>query len=310
MIISDEARAVRKLSQIGYYRLSGFWYPCRRPKRDENGRYLKDEKTNLPIRDSLFQEDVSFEEILGLYLFDKRLRQLILDAVERIEIYMRTLIAHEVGRIDPLAYEREEFINPKVLKTKRKGGVVVNHWYNWTTRLNELINTSKEDSIKWHRDRNRPIPFWALIECWDFGLMSKYFENLNGRCQNQICKQIGIQYPGTLKNWLIEINVLRNRCAHHSRIWNREEANPISLKGLEKDEYFNQLSLTDDARKRIFGRICVMWYLVKKIGPSSNWITRVANIIDQKPKIPCCPLTAMGLPHNDRFPRQLFGIEY
>ncbi|WP_339134596.1 MAG: hypothetical protein WGN25_15795 [Candidatus Electrothrix sp. GW3-4] len=34
MIIPDEARAIRKLSQIGYYRLSGFSYPCSRPRFD------------------------------------------------------------------------------------------------------------------------------------------------------------------------------------------------------------------------------------------------------------------------------------
>ena len=139
MVIDDEDRATRKLSQIGYYRLSGFWYPCRRPKTDAEGNYLKDEKTKLPLRLDTFQKNVNINDIIDLYLFDKKLRQLMLDAVERIEIYMRSIIAHEIGKIDPLAYEKEQFINPKVIQTKRKKGNVVNHWYEWLSRLNHLI---------------------------------------------------------------------------------------------------------------------------------------------------------------------------
>ncbi len=84
MIIPDEARAIRKLSQIGHYRLSGFWYPCRRPKFDNDGNFLKDSKTGLPVRDDRFQDNINFNDIIELYLFDKKLRQLMLDGIERI----------------------------------------------------------------------------------------------------------------------------------------------------------------------------------------------------------------------------------
>lgn len=307
MIIPDEAQAIRKLSQIGYYRLSGFWYPCRRPRYDDWGNFLKDNQTGLPIRDDDFQDGIAFDDITKLYLFDKKIRQLIIDAVERIEIYIRTIIAHEIGRMDPLAYEKEEFINPKVLQTKRKNGEVVNHWYNWLKRQYELINISKEDSIKWHRCRDYAIPFWVVVECWDFGVMSKYFENLNGRCQNKIINRLEFPNSSTLINWLTEINILRNKCAHHSRVWNREE-NPVSLKGVEDDEYFQRINLSKDARKRLYGRIAIIWYLVKKIGPSSKWIEKVANLVDEKPAIDCCPFTAMGFPNNNGFPREKFSL--
>ena len=265
MIIPDEARAIRKLSQIGYYRLSGFWYPCRRPKFVENGKFLKDPQTGLPVRDDRFQDSINFNDIIDLYLFDKKLRQLMLDGIERIEIYMRSIIAHEIGKIDPLAYEKEEFINPKVTATKQKNGKAVNHWYEWMSRLCNLINSSKEDCIVWHRKRGLHIPFWAVIECWDYGLMSKYFENLNGRCQQKIIRRLEFTNTATLINWLVEINILRNKCAHHARIWNRASANPISLKGFETDSYFQSLNLDLEARRRIYGQAAVIWYFVRKM---------------------------------------------
>lgn len=55
--------------------------------------------------------------------------------------------------------------------------------------------------------------------------------------------------------------------------------------------------------------IAVLWFLVKKIGPGSDWIKKVANLVDNKPNLPGCNLTAMGLPDNNGFPRHLFDIE-
>ena len=176
-------------------------------------------------------------------------------------------------------------------------------------RLCSLINSSKEDCIVWHRKRGLPIPFWAVIECWDYGLMSKYFDNLNGRCQQKIIRRVGFAKPSTLINWLTEINILRNKCAHHARIWNRASANPISLKGFEADPYFQNLNLDLEARRRIYGQAAVIWYFVRKIGPSSDWIRKVADLVDSKPALEPCPYTAMGFPDNSGFPRELFGID-
>lgn len=79
---------------IGYYRLSGYWHTSRKFKRIENKISYEDK----------FQNNTCFENIFEFYLFDKKLRVEIFDALERIEIYFRTIIAHEIGRVDPLSY--------------------------------------------------------------------------------------------------------------------------------------------------------------------------------------------------------------
>lgn len=303
MIVSDEERTKRKLSQIGYYRLSGFWYPCRKGKRDENGNYVKDPKSNLPIREDSFQNGTEFNAITELYLFDKKLRQLMTDAIERIEIHIRSVIAHEIGRFDPLAYLDTSYVEPKILSKTI--------WCDWRQRQESLIKGSKEDCIIWHLKNKKPIPFWVVVETWDFGLMSKYFENLKGRYQNAICKRLDVTNNSgdpqrkALKNWLHEINILRNQCAHHSRIWNRDASNAVTLL---KNDYFNKLDLDEKARKKIYSKICILWYLVKRIGPNSGWIERVADLIDSKPDVECLPYTSMGFLDNKGFPRSLFGL--
>lgn len=309
MIILDEDRAIRKLTQIGYYRLSGFWYPCRRPLFDEKGKYLKDPVTKMPVRDDNFQDNISFNDITDLYLFDKKLRQLLLDAIERVEIHIRSVLAHELGRLDPLAYQSECYINPNVMKEKRREDEsIYSVWGEWKSKQQERVLKSKEDCIVWHKKGQKEIPFWVVIECWDFGLMSKYFENLKRSYQEIICEQVGVPNIKTFRNWLTEINTLRNSCAHHSRVWNHTMSNAISMKGTEEIEYFQTLDLTLESRQKIYAHISILWYLVKKIGPSSTWIEKIADLIDSKPAIDSCPFTSMGFPDNTGFPREKFGL--
>ncbi|WP_283812140.1 Abi family protein [Pseudomonas corrugata] len=71
------------------------------------------------------------------------------------------------------------------------------------------------------------MPFWVIVEAWDFGIASKYYEILKDGHRNRICKRFGLTHAKILKEWLQEISIPRNRCAHHSRIWNQISANPV-----------------------------------------------------------------------------------
>ncbi len=98
MIIDDKIYAEKKLSQVGYYRLSGFWHIARKQNPDNT-------------LSEYFLDGILFEDVYKLYIFDKRLRLLLLDIIERLEINIRTIIAHELGRNNPLAYEDHSLIN-------------------------------------------------------------------------------------------------------------------------------------------------------------------------------------------------------
>ena len=295
MLVPDKDRAERKLSQIGYYRLSGFWFPCREVKKDSLGIGILHPGTKQPIREDTFQAGVDFNKIVELYLFDKKIRLLMMDAIERIEIHIRSVVAHEMGYHDPLAYQKEAYINPKKLTTwkDKKTGTSRNLWKEWSAKQQELIGRSKEDCIKWHKTEKKAIPFWVAVESWDYGNLSKYYSMLRAKYQKKICLRLDISNEKILENWLHEINILRNRCAHHTRIWNQSSNNPLPIL---KTPYFDKLSLDGRALKRMYGMICVLWFLVKKVGPSSDWLKSVAELINSKPSIDCCPLTAMGFP--------------
>lgn len=307
MKITDVARAERKLGQVGYYRLSGFWYPCREFLRDADNSVVMCAISKKPLRRNEFSPGTQFDSVFDIYLFDKKLRQLMLDAIERIEVHVRSVIAHEVGYHDPMAYQDVRFVNPSQTKTfTTKQGRQRNIWNEWLKRQGEQIDRTREDSIEWHRQRHKAMPFWVVVEAWDFGTVSKYFEILKDSHRNRISRRLGLTNSKILKEWLQEINTLRNRCAHHSRIWNQVSTNPLPV--VPNDPYFQNLALDSNATTRLYGLIAILWYLIKAIGTNSQWICQVANVIDSKPAVPGCPFAALGLPDETGFPRKLFGI--
>jgi abortive infection bacteriophage resistance protein len=309
MIIKDEKRAIRKFSQIGYYRLSGYWHPLRQQKFNKLGEQILDKVTNTPKREDKFIEGADFEDIIKLYLFDKNLRLLLLDAIERIEIHIRSVIAHELGSFDPLAYRNPTFIDPGHLKDYERDGEIRNNWKAWCEKNEERINRSRDACITWNKRNYTEIPFWVVIETWDFGLMSTYYNLLGDKYKDMICKRINVPNKKSLNSWLQEINTLRNKCAHHSRIWNTRLSNPLVIKGLTKHDYFKNLEIRPDyPRRRIYGCICILWFLVRQIGPSSTWIEKVAEHIDSLPKSNGIDFHAMGIPGKNGFPREKFDI--
>ncbi|KAI5912975.1 Abi family protein [Thauera sp. 2A1] len=295
MSFDDAARAERKLAQVGYYRLSGFWYVCRAPGMGSGSAAVR--------RADRFLPGTEFDRVLSLYLMDKRLRLLMLDAIERIEVHVRSVIAHEVGYHDPLAYQCSDFINPSQTRTySDRSGRQRNAWIEWTNRQTDQLNRSREDCIEWHRRSHKAIPFWVAVEAWDFGVVSKYYEMLKRRYQNRVAERLGVNNPAVLRAWLHEINILRNRCAHHCRIWNQSTSNPLPVLD---HAYFKGLGMETDAGSRLLGLIVVIWFLVRKIGPNSEWIHEVAEVVAAKPALPGCSFAAMGFANESGFPEAL-----
>lgn len=258
MDIGDERRAHRKLSQVGYYRLSGYWYPCRTPRTDERGKQITS-PAGKPLRSDHFAPHTAFHDVCNLYLFDKHLRLLALDAIERIEVHLRTVVAHEVGYHDPMAYEQNRFIMPQACADFEHRGRSRNQWLEWSERQRAQLNRSREDCIVWHRNNNKAVPFWVAVEAWDFGLLSKYFEMLRGKYRQRISNRLGVANSLVLKDWLQQINTLRNRCAHHARVWNQSSSNVLARL---PHPYFETLALSDHARGRLHGLIAVLWFLI------------------------------------------------
>ena len=299
MAVENQARALKKLRDIGYYRLSGFWYPCRKFLLDEHGNFLPSSANpKVMRREEEFLKGTSFDNVLALYLFDKKLRLLMLDALERIEIFMRVLLAHEMGKYHPCAYKDVSFINPKWTKSMPGQPSI---WNRWCAKLTEQVRKSKEDCILWYHHEHADIPMWVSAQVWDFGMLSKYYSLLKGRYQNAVCHEIcPALTPNILTNWLQALNILRNRCAHHGRIWNQSGMSVLFPKDIP---YFQSAPLSPDGHARLAALIAVLWFFIHHLGPHSTWLDRVQGVLTSMPCLPNCSFESMGFysPPEDTF---------
>src|SRR5690554_3957501 len=125
MVVTDEAAALDYLERVGYYRLSAYWYPFR------DFQVQQDPVTGqlVTARQDHFQANTQFVDAVHLYLFDKKLRLLVLDALERIEVAIRVDIAHLLGKRDVFAYQNVAEFHPKFANRKSRNGKT--HFDNW-----------------------------------------------------------------------------------------------------------------------------------------------------------------------------------
>lgn len=199
LIITDEVLAEHYLSSISYYRLAGYWWP------------MQSDKTN-----HIFKPDSKFEDVLALYNFDRELRLLLFDVIERIEISLRTKMIHHLSNeFDPWWFQQVDLFNDarELIKT--------------LSAIEEEMERSKvifiKDHFKRYKSDLRFPPAWKTLEITSFGSLSKLYGNLKPAVQSKdiIAAEFKTVNHTYLASWLQSIAQIRNICAHHGRLWNK-----------------------------------------------------------------------------------------
>jgi abortive infection bacteriophage resistance protein len=293
MTVTDRSLALENLSKIGYYRLSGYWYAFRERTGElvllDAGRKPARVKSTKLAADE-FKPGASFQNAVDLYVFDKKLRGLVMDALERIEIALRVDITHTLSAMDPCAYARVDLlhgdfsgkINPKTGISRHK---------EWLTRHDQLVSRSREDSIQHHKINYGPTPpMWIAAEIWDFGTMSTLFGGMREAEQNAISTKYGISNGRVFASWLRSLNYLRNVCAHHSRLWNRNIIDQPRLPPIVEAPWVAPFLGNTHALARCFLLLCITRHVMRVISPRSTWPQRMKQHLQDFP-----PLSHMGL---------------
>lgn len=280
MGISDDVLAQSYLEKIGYYRLSGYWYPYRKSVVDDD-----------------FQDNATFAEILDLYVFDKKLRLLFLDVIERIEIALRVRITLQLGQAGALAHRDSSALHGN-FSVKRDPVTGLSKHDKWLERHDNSFASSKEEFVKHFKAKypNENPPLWIAAELWDFGAMSMLFSGLNKSDQTAVAATFKVQSFSVMESWLHAINVARNICAHHSRFWNK--ANVAQPKWPSQAECPNLAHLwgSTHAQTRLYGMAVICAYLLQSINPNSSWVARFKELITQFPKSTIISLGSAGFP--------------
>ncbi|EPU6914862.1 TPA: Abi family protein [Pseudomonas aeruginosa] len=298
MTITDRDRALECLARIGYYRLSGYWYAF----RERSGELVLLDGGKKPgrlrvtrVATDTFKQGATFQNAVDLYVFDKQLRLLVMDALERIEIGLRVDITHSLGALDPCAY-----MQPGLLHGDFSGRIIPktgnSRHKDWLDRHNQLISRSKEDSIQHCRDKyGLPLPLWIVSEVWDFGTMSTLFSGMREADQDAISAKYDISNGRTFASWLRSLNYLRNVCAHHSRLWNRNIIDQPKLPPEREIPWVAPFVGNTRALARCYLLLCITRHLIRVVNPRSTWPQRMKQHLQQFPQLSHLGLNDAGM---------------
>ena len=219
---------------------------------------------------------VDFEDAWSLYVFDRKLRLLVNDAIERIEVAFRVSISEEMSpQHNPFWYLKSElFANTR-------------HHLDFIEQIIKLQKSRKNPLIKHYYetycDPEFP-PSWIIIECLTFGTWSKVFYNLKNRCDKKIISSRLGQSFKTLESWIVSLIEIRNICAHHERLWNRNFHYPPRNAPNEIHQ-----------NGKFYQQAFIIIQLLKTISPSSDWKNNLFNLLQEYKHL---PIKKMGFISN------------
>jgi abortive infection bacteriophage resistance protein len=294
MGITDPARAADYLKRIGYYRLSAYWYPFRRSslRPDAAG------KPQAVVEDD-FRPGTEFATVLALYVFDKKLRLLMLDALERIEIALRTDVSLLLGERDPWAHR-----NPAVLHgnftTKRQGWNGKTAHAEWLEKLDRVASRSKDEFAQ-HFRRKYPgsqLPIWMAVELLDFGMLSHFIAGMTVADQEVLARRYGLPRRELLTSWVRTLNFVRNVCAHHGRLWNRVLIDQPKPPHLGEVPEFDHLAGDRFAQERFYAAAAIARFVLRIINPTSGWAGRLQTHLATFPATAALGFSGSGFPNG------------
>lgn len=262
LIISNEADAAYFLQNVSYYRLAGYWWPMQADKTQHT-----------------FKPNSTFENVVAIYNFDRELRLLMFDVIERIEIGFRTkLIYHLSNEISPWWFENSgHFKN------------AVEHTETLLAIDRELKQTRevfiKEHYKKYHTDTRRP-PAWKTLEIASLGNLSKLYGNLLPaiKSKDNIAKEFGTVNHSFLPSWLQSITQIRNVCAHHGRLWNKNLPGRPKLLPKPPNPWIADVPPATE-HYMLYVHLCCMKYLMNVVNPGNHFTHRLTGLLAKYPNI-------------------------
>lgn len=261
----DEEKAKFYLQHLNYYRLGAYWL-----------QFEEDHTTHK------FKAGTTFENVLTLYTFDRELRLLLLDAIERIEVSVRAQWAYRMGHL----HGPHSHLDQNLALNRF-------HWQSNVEDLKKEVSRADETFIK-HLSatyvEDLP-PVWAACEVMSLGLLSRWYANLKPMHTRRLIAGIYQLDESVFTSWLHHLSVIRNICAHHSRLWDRP-FNRVSPKApLSKPAHIvNEFT----GQHRLYNTLVILLHFMDTISPDSGWRERLKTLLTAHQ----AQLNKMGFPDN------------
>ena len=253
---ADRDELVACLERIGYYRLSGYWH------------IFKDPAVGL------FRGNATLDRVLDLYTFDRRLKLLVFDAIERVEVHLRSQLAYELAHDgEPFGYLSAESL-PNLDEAAYDGLM---------SRCRKSFKRSREPFAlhfkQAYGDRHELPPYWMMVNMMDFGMVFTLYRGAPNLIRKKIASSLGVA-PRVLDSWLLAINTTRNICAHHGRLWNRVLGTRALVPRAKNDPRWHEPYEVEADRP--FMVLTVLSCLLETIAPGCGWQAKLLELLSTR----------------------------
>ena len=268
LIIADEDKARKTLSEVSYFRFAAYLRPMEADKQTHQ-----------------FKHGSTFENAVALYEFDNELRQLLFSAIQRIEVALRSKIIQHFS----MQHGAFWFMQMQLHDSEHR----------FLENLNSLdreVTRSKEDFIKEHfhnYDKPEFPPAWKTLELASLGILSKLYYNFTDKkTKKLIAREFNLPQHEVLESWMRSLADLRNHCAHHARLWNRFLKATPQLNARLRGLWINNHQV--DANK-LYATLCYIVYWLNSMERGDLFKERLNNLFAKYPSV---DTAAMGFPQD------------
>jgi abortive infection bacteriophage resistance protein len=306
--VRQPARAKRFLEVVSFFRLSIYMRPFQIPG-------------NI---DHLFKANTEFKQIFALYGFDRELRLLVIDAIERVEVAVRATLNNHMSckyQTDTLQSGSHWYLNNALFNQRYDHQRLINdlegkqakealqlerdiqkiNRSNATSQIKRqrIAQRTKENYLRFYQQNYQTpslIPGWAMTEELTLGSLSHMYQGLKKDADRKaIAKRFDVPHE-VLASWLHTLNFVRNCCAHHSRLWNRELAVQPKIPHGALWQLPERLAASQiQPQRRIYVVLLLLAHLMRQVSPDSQWHNKVNAFVLRNPNIPLFP---MGFPDD------------
>ena len=265
--IQDQNQALLFFSNVNFYRFRGYLEP------------FVDQTRTCDLRP--FIVGTTFDAVLERYRFDTRLRVLILEAFNYIEVSIRTQWTYH------LSYSQEggehSHQDPKFFGN--------NYNCNFATLKNDYNERGKD----LHGYDFQDCPTWAVSEVMSFGQLSRWHGDTILSVRKNVAGHYQLHYK-VLSSLLRHLTTIRNLCAHHERLWDRDFATKLSRPKTQMGFFPNPRSFFNNAETgKLYNTLVMVAYLTRMITGNLEWTHSLITLLDKYPNI---PQESMGfIPH-------------
>lgn len=295
VLVTSRGTALNLLRTVGYYRVTGYLYPFRQSVTTLDGNA----RGHTHVLD-VYREGTSIEDAVDLIEFDRELRLLVLEAVERIEIALRTQIGYSAGRVGAFAHEHSHTFVAAFSEARADpmtNAAQPSRWEEWLNRVDDRRSSSDEAFVEHFRMKyDDSMPIWALTELLELGHLSRLYAGLRNDLATEIAVAFGAPTKRVMASWIATLNYVRNLAAHHARLFNKKLV--IAPKRPTPAQVPLLAHLTETAAPKEFGAysaFAVMAFLLRSIAPDDDWPGRFEGHLRAFPVSDVLDLESMGV---------------